>query len=501
MHLDLVLDMAVSGHADRVAFGTRDGGLTYAELADRVGRTAAVVASKGARHLVFVGANSTDFPVLLFAAGRAGIPIVPLNYRLTPEKIRDLVARLERPLVVHDAEFGDLVELVDAHLMTTAELRAEAALVTEPILESDGDPETPALVLFTSGTTAEPKAAILRHKHLASYVMTTVEFSNASDDDASLVTVPTYHIAGVSNTVSNIYAGRRVVHLANFDPPTWLKTAHDEQVTHALVVPTMLSRIVEHMDTVGGEAPGSLRALAYGGAPMPATVIERALTLFPAVDFVNAYGLTETSSTIAVLGPDEHRKALEGAPADRKRLGSAGVAVPGVELEIRDDDGKPLPVGEVGELWVRGEQVSGEYEGRGPVVDAEGWFPTRDRAWLDDDGYLFIEGRSDDTIIRGGENIAPAEIEEVLRRHPAVADVAVVGLPDPEWGQRIGAAVVLRSGQTTDEPELQAFARAELRSSKTPDEIRFVPELPMTDTGKLLRREVALTFAEPAAER
>jgi acyl-CoA synthetase (AMP-forming)/AMP-acid ligase II len=495
VHLDLVLDMAVSGHGERVAFGSRDGGLTYSELADRVGRTAAVIAAKNAGHLVFVGENSVEFPVLLFAAGRAGIPIVPLNFRLTAEKIRDLVARLDRPLVVYDAELGDLVELVDAHRMTTAEMRAEAATVTEPILESDGNPETPALVLFTSGTTAEPKAAILRHKHLASYVMTTVEFSNASDEDASLVTVPSYHIAGVSNTVSNVYAGRRVVHLATFDPPGWLATAHDERVTHALVVPTMLARIVEHMDTEGGDAPPTLRALAYGGAPMPATVIERALRLFPDVDFVNAYGLTETSSTIAVLGPDEHRKALHGGPEDRKRLGSAGVAVPGVELEIRNEAGKPLGTDEVGELWVRGEQVSGEYEGRRPVVDAEGWFPTRDRAWLDDDGYLFIEGRADDTIIRGGENIAPAEIEEVLRRHPAVADVAVVGIPDPEWGQRIAAAVVLRPAIDATEAELQAFARAELRSSKTPDEIRFVAELPMTDTGKLLRREVALTFA------
>ncbi len=495
MHLDLVLDMAVSGHGERVAFGSHTGGLTYAELADRVGRTAAVIAGKGARHLVFVGENTADFPVLLFAAGRAGVPIVPLNYRLTPEKIRELVARLDRPLVVHDAELGDLVELVDAHRMTTAEMRAEAATVAEPVLESDGDPESPALVLFTSGTTAEPKAAILRHKHLAAYVMTTVEFSNASEDDASLVTVPAYHIAGVSNTVSNIYAGRRVVQLTTFDPPGWLATATAEHVTHALVVPTMLARIVDHMDTVGGEAPPSLRALAYGGAPMPHTVIERALRLFPDVDFVNAYGLTETSSTIAVLGPDEHRRALHGEPGDRKRLGSAGVAVPGVELEIRDDDGKPLGPDEVGELWVRGEQVSGEYEGRGPVVDAEGWFPTRDRAWLDPDGYLFIEGRSDDTIIRGGENIAPAEIEEVLRQHAAVADVAVVGVPDAEWGQRIAAAVVLRPGAQTSEAELQAFARAELRSSKTPDHIRFVSELPMTETGKLLRREVALNFA------
>jgi acyl-CoA synthetase (AMP-forming)/AMP-acid ligase II len=219
---------------------------------------------------------------------------------------------------------------------------------------------------------------------------------------------------------------------------------------------------------------------------MPVTVLERALAAFPDTDFVNAYGLTETSSTIAVLGPEDHRKALEGDEAARGRLGSCGRLVPGIEVDIRE-----------GEIWVRGEQVSGEYLGTGSAVDDDGWFPTRDRGWVDDEGYLFIEGRSDDTIIRGGENIAPAEIEDVLLQHPAVAQVAVVGLPDDEWGQRLAAAVVRRSGADVDADALRAFAREHLRSSKTPELIAFRDDLPHTDTGKLLRREV---LADLAAE-
>jgi acyl-CoA synthetase (AMP-forming)/AMP-acid ligase II len=212
---------------------------------------------------------------------------------------------------------------------------------------------------------------------------------------------------------------------------------------------------------------------------MPATVLERALTAFAGVDFVNAYGLTETSSTIAVLGPEDHRAAIAGDEAARRRLGSVGRLVPGIEVEIRD-----------GEIWVRGEQVSGEYLGREASTDADGWFPTRDRGWVDDDGYLFIEGRSDDTIIRGGENIAPAEIEDVLLTHPAVAEAAVVGVPDDEWGQRLAAAVVARPGTAVTQDELRDFVRERLRSSKTPDVIAFRAELPHTDTGKLLRRAV-----------
>jgi acyl-CoA synthetase (AMP-forming)/AMP-acid ligase II len=363
------------------------------------------------------------------------------------------------------------------------------------------DPEAIALLLYTSGTTAAPKAAVLRHRHLSAYVMGTVEFASADDDAASLVSVPPYHIAGVSNTVSNLYAGRRVVHLTTFTPEAWLDTVRAEGITHALVVPTMLARVVEHLDGLGvtDAAVPTLRSLAYGGAPMPARIIERALALLPTTDFVNAYGLTETSSTVAVLGPDDHRvAAASDDPAVRARLGSAGTLVPGIEAEVRDGHGAPVPPGAVGELWLRGEQVSGEYLHRDAVVDPDGWFPTRDRAWLDPDGFLFVEGRADDTIIRGGENIAPAEVEEVLRAHPAIADAAVFGLPDEEWGQVIAAVVVVRAGHEVDGDGVRAFAREHLRSSKTPDVVEFRAELPVTETGKLLRRVLQ---AELAATR
>jgi acyl-CoA synthetase (AMP-forming)/AMP-acid ligase II len=228
---------------------------------------------------------------------------------------------------------------------------------------------------------------------------------------------------------------------------------------------------------------------------MPAAVLEAALAAFPAVDFVNAYGLTETSSTIAVLSPDDHRDALSATDAlVAKRLGSVGQPVPGVEVQIRGDDGTVLGPGQAGELFVRGEQVSGRYAETGSVLDADGWFPTKDIAMLDEGGYLFIGGRSDDTIIRGGENIAPAEIEDVLVEHASVRDCAVVGPEDPEWGQIIVAVVVPADGATPDADELREHVRAHLRGSRTPDRVVFRDELPTNATGKVLRRELVEEF-------
>ncbi len=201
--------------------------------------------------------------------------------------------------------------------------------------------------------------------------------------------------------------------------------------------------------------------------------------------------MTETSSTIAALGPDDHRRAAASEDAaERRRLVSVGQAYPGVEIEIRDDEGRPVPAGERGEIYVRGEQVSGEYEDRGSMIDNDGWFPTRDAGSMDEEGYLFLEGRADDVIVRGGENLSPGEIEDCLLMHPTVRDAAVVGIPDEEWGEGVAAAVVPKAGQTIDVEALQAHVREHMRSSRVPQLIQVWEELPYNETGKLLRRVV-----------
>jgi acyl-CoA synthetase (AMP-forming)/AMP-acid ligase II len=253
-----------------------------------------------------------------------------------------------------------------------------------------------------------------------------------------------------------------------------------------MVVPTMLGRILDVLDADGQGLP-SLRHLSYGGGRMPHATVERALRLLPDVGFVNAYGLTETSSTVAVLTPDDHREAMaHHDPGVRARLGSVGQPLPVLELSIRDDEGDEVPAGQPGEIWVRGEQVSGEYLGRSAAVDREGWFHTNDGGWLDEGGFLFVEGRLDDVIVRGGENLSPGQIEDCLREHPAVDDVAVFGVHDDEWGETVATAVVLR--QAVAPEELQAWVRERLRSACTPTVVHVLDELPYNETGKLLRR-------------
>jgi acyl-CoA synthetase (AMP-forming)/AMP-acid ligase II len=268
-----------------------------------------------------------------------------------------------------------------------------------------------------------------------------------------------------------------------------------------MVVPTMLARIVDELETGTAPLPRHLRSLSYGGAPLSPKTLARALTLLPDVGFVNAYGLTETSSSIAVLGPEDHRAAVvSDDPAVRARLGSVGRPLPEVEVEVRSADGGRCAPGETGLIYVRGPQVAGEYRETGEITDPGGWFSTRDEGYLDEAGYLFVRGRADDTIIRGGENIAPAEIETVIEQMPGVAEVAVVGLPSEEWGQQIGAFIVAKQDAQMSAQEVREFARARLRSSKTPDTVVFVAELPRTPTGKLLRRQLA-TLIDENSER
>ncbi|WP_301149477.1 class I adenylate-forming enzyme family protein [Mycobacterium simiae] len=488
MSISLLLEMAVSANPDRTAVVSGDTRLTTQELSDLADGGAGVIAGSAAQHVAYVGVGGVMLPVLIFAAARAGLAFTPLNYRLSAEGIQTLIERLPEPLVVVDPRYREMLGDSVGRVMVADEFLA-AARSAEPATEFP-DPESVAIVLFTSGTTSQPKAVELSHSNLTSYVTGTVEFDSAAAEDAALICVPPYHIAGVGAALSNLYAGRKMVYLPNFDANEWVRLINAEHVTTATLVPTMLDRVVTVLEAGGQQLP-SLRNLAYGGSKVGLPLVRRALELLPGVGFVNAYGLTETSSTIAVLTPEDHRAALAASePAAIRRLASVGRPVPGIEIEIRDEQGNALGPGVTGELFVRGEQVSGRYTGIGSVLDENGWFPTKDIAMLDDEGYLFIGGRSDDTIIRGGENIAPAELEEVLVEHPHVRDVAVVGVEDPQWGQAIVAVVVPRPGAEPDPEELRAHVRKSLRGSRTPDRVVFRDELPTTPTGKVLRREI-----------
>jgi acyl-CoA synthetase (AMP-forming)/AMP-acid ligase II len=497
MSIPLLLEMAASGCGARVALGPLAGGMTFEDLQIGALGGATLVADRAPSHVVFVGRNGPAYVQAFLSAAVAGVPFVPLNYRLARAQLHALISELTGSLIIADRAYAGMFD--EGSVVISDDFPA-AASAAPPVELGPVDDETPAVLLYTSGTTARPKAVVLRHGHLTSYIFSTVEFGSATPDEAALVAVPPYHVAAVGSTLSNLFAGRRAVHLPDFDPGDWLEIARAENVTSAMLVPTMLARV---LDVLGDSPAGlpSLRLISYGGARMPRPVIERALQVFPDVGFVNAYGLTETSSTIALLGPAEHRQAIASRdPRARARLASVGRVVPGVEAEIRDEAGNALDPGQSGLLWVRGRQVSGEYRGQQSMLDAQGWLLTRDIARQDADGYLFIEGRADDTIIRGGENISPAEIEDVLVMHPGVREVAVVGTPDDDWGARICAVVVREPGTAPTAEELRAFVRQRLRSSRTPDDIVWRSALPQTDTGKLLRRQLAAELSLASLE-
>ena len=445
MNLSILLDMVVDGFGDRRVLGGRVDGYTAGEVGALCDSAAVELRSRNVEALLYLDVNGPCFTIALFAAARAGIPLVPLNYRQSDEQLAGLLARHPGALVIADAKFRSLCDAADLDTVTRAEFLAEPASRPRDASPSWSEAtDTPAVIIYTSGTTSEPKGVVLRHENLTSYVLGSVEFGGADQSEAALVSVPPYHIAAVANAVTNLYAGRRAFVLESFSGETWLNIVAAESITYALVVPMMLARI---MGALGDHRVPSLRMLSYGGASMPQRVIEQALTEWPHVGFVNAYGLTETSSTIAVLGPEDHRAAVGSADeAVRCRLGSAGKVLPTVEVEVRGPDGTVVAPGTAGRIWVRGEQVSGEYCGSGTALDAQGYFDTRDEGFLDSDGYLFIRGRADDTIIRGGENIAPAEIEAVILSHEAVLDAAVVGVSDAEWGQRLEAVIVAAAG-------------------------------------------------------
>lgn len=500
MRTPLLLDIAADACPERIALGSRIGGHDFDSYRARATQAAAWLSEKGKTNTAFLGMNANVLPILLFASGMAGTPFVPLNYRLTDVDLNKLVARTAPAVLVVDDEMVGRIAPVDGiELIERSEFETLFMAGNTPekvdLPEAENDI---AVLLFTSGTTGEPKAAVLRHANLTSYVMSTVEFLGADEEEAALVSVPSYHIAGISAILTAAYSGRRIVYLPAFTAEDWVATAAAEGITHAMVVPTMLNRILDVMEKTGETLP-ALKALSYGGGKMPEPVIARALAMLPHVAFVNAYGLTETSSTIALLGAEDHRAAFASEdPGVRRRIASVGQPLPSIELEIRREDGTPCRPGEQGEIYVRGEQVSGEYLHKKAIAD-DGWFATNDAGWLDEGGYLFVDGRLDDVIVRGGENISPGEIEDMLRSFDDIADCAVLGIPCVQWGEKVVAVIVSRSGNP-DTDKIAAAIRAKLRSTKTPEQWIQRDALPYSETGKLLRRVLKAELVKAAEQ-
>jgi acyl-CoA synthetase (AMP-forming)/AMP-acid ligase II len=483
--------------------------LTYADLHGRVRRLAGALARRGVGRGTRVAAlhtNSHRYVEAYYATAMLGGVFIPLNYRAKRPELEYMLTAAEARVLLVGERYLEHLDALRPSLPALQQvvgfdaardgMPSYEALIAEGIEhdeEADVDDDETTILMYTSGTTSLPKGVMLRHGDFSAYVTANVELADGTPRGAALLCAPLYHIAGATNMMTTLWTGRRLVVQPQFEPRSWLDLVERERVTHAFVVPTMLKQVLDQPDLPTRDL-SSLEVLSYGGAPMPLPVIRRAIERLPrTIGFVNAFGQTETTSTLTVLGPDDHR--LEGSPEQveqrTRRLASIGRPLPDVEARIVDDDGRPLASGEVGEIQVRTPRVMKGYAGQqASPLTADGWLPTRDMGWIDADGYLFIAGRKDDMIIRGGENIAPAEVESVLLSHPAVEEAAVLGVTDVEWGQKVAAFVVLRPDAIATEAELGEFARQRLASFKKPEVIRFVPELPKNPMGKILRREL-----------
>lgn len=502
MTLNTILDMA-AGNDNRIAVGSLESGGTSAHIQDLAARAATWFVEQEIDHVVYIAEGSDAFPVALFGSELAGLPFAPLNYRWATTALHEAIDRLGRVMLIADSEVAQRLThpgpAVKAVVTSTGflDLIASSVPIAAPM-----EMQSPVIALFTSGTSGTPKIATLSAHNITSYIFGTADFGSSAAGDAQIVSVPPYHIAGIANLLSSLYVGRRIVYFPHFEPRAWVEAVERESITHAMLVPTMLARILDVLKEDDQPRLTTLRHISYGGGRMPRPIITELLRRLPATDFVNGYGLTETSSSITVLGPQDHRDSLlSEVPEVSQRLGSVGRALPTVELTVRDDSGNEVPAGEVGEVWVRGDQVSGHYTGSGSVLDAEGWFRTKDSGRVDSAGFLFVEGRLDDVIVRGGENISPGEIEDVLISYPSVSDAGVVGIPDDDWGEVVVAAVVPAANASVDITELDAFVRTRLRSSKAPHRIVVTEALPYNDNGKLVRRVLRSQLLDASSDR
>jgi acyl-CoA synthetase (AMP-forming)/AMP-acid ligase II len=367
---------------------------------------------------------------------------------------------------------------------------------------TDIDEDETTILMYTAGTTGFPKGVMLSHTSFSSYMLENVTPADPEAIESNILTVPLYHVAGIQAMMAAIYGGRTLVMERQFEPEEWMTLVETEKANRAMMVPTMLKQLLDHPDFKKHDL-SSLKVITYGAAPMPLPVIRKALEEFPGVSFINAFGQTETASTITALGPEDH--VLTGTPEEREkklqRLASIGKPMSDVEMKVIDDDGNTLPPGEVGEILARGPRVMSGYwkdeEKTAKTIDKNGWVHTGDVGYVDEDGYYFLSGRSSDMIIRAGENISPEELENVIREHPKVEDVAVIGVPDETWGEEPRAVVIPKKGEKPTEEEIMEWCRQGLASFKRPRTVVFVDDLPRNPMGKLIKRDIREKYGKP----
>ena len=451
-----------------------------------------------------------------FAAARLDAIYAPLNFRGRGEEVGYPLRNAAPKAVIAGERYVSLIDELRRDAESVALFAAEGGaqagwgafeeLVANGEPEETAFPEAPpdatAVLLFTAGTTGRPKTVMLSHSSFTSFMLTSMEPPDPDSEERTLLTLPLYHVAGLQAALAGVYGGRTIVLQRQFEPREWMALVEKHGIERALIVPTMLKQVLDHPDFQRHDL-SSLKVVTYGGASMPPSLIERALPLLPGVQFINAFGQTETGSTIAMVPPEDH--VLEGPPElvekRRRRLSSIGRPLPDVEVRVVDEDGRNLGIGEQGEIVARGPRLMRGYWGE-PDATAQalhdGWLYTGDLGYQDEDGYLYLEGRAKDFIKRGGEMVAPEEIEHLLHACPGIEECAVIGLPDETWGERVVAVVVPTPGVEPSEESLLDACQA-LARFKRPEQVIFVDDLPRNSLGKVLKKDLRAEFSPHAS--
>jgi acyl-CoA synthetase (AMP-forming)/AMP-acid ligase II len=502
---------------DRTAIIFEGERYTYGQLGQRTNSLADALSKLGVGkgdRVAMLQVNCNQCVEAYFSTAKLGAIYVPLNFRTKADELTYMLNNSETSTLLVGERYVDLVDSMRSGLTSvkhfiSIENRHDGMLYYDDLIASPGEEiaaeindDDTTILLFTAGTTGFPKGVMLPHNSFSVYVLENVTPADPDLEERNVLTVPLYHVAGIQAMMAAIYGGRTLVMERQFDAKEWMELVEKEKANRAMMVPTMLKQVMDHPD-FGKHDLSSIKVITYGAAPMPLEVIKKALDVFPGVNFINAFGQTETASTITTLGPEDH--VIRGTEEERekklKRLSSIGRPMSDVEMKVVDEAGNTLPPGEVGEIVARGPRVMSGYwkdqEKTEKTIDKDGWVHTGDMGYADEDGYFFLAGRATDMIIRGGENISPEEVEAVLQSYPKIEEVAVIGVPDEEWGEVPKAVAVLKQGETATPEEIMEYCRVNLASFKRPRSVVFTDELPRNPMGKVLKRVLRDQYGKP----
>ncbi len=507
MYLTQGLHRAVQQQPDQVMTICGDRERTFGEVAGRVARLAGGLheldVKKGDR-VAMLSLNSDRYSEYLLAVPWADAVLNPVNVRWSVAEIAYSLRDSDTRVLLVDDTFAPLLPALRAEvpgLVTVIHTGdgpvPDGALAYEdliagadPVSDSRRGGDELAGVFYTGGTTGFPKGVMLSHANLAvSWLGSAATGCFGGTGSRTLHTAPMFHLADLAYWGATLLAGGSHVFLPGFDPVAVFAAMAGQRITDVLLVPTMIQILADHPEVTGYDLT-SLRSVVYGASPISQAVLERAMKAFPSAAFTQAYGMTELSPVATILTPADHEQG---------HLRSAGRAAPHAEIRVVDPDGAQVPTGTVGEIIVRGGHVMAGYWNKPEETQLavrDGWMHTGDGGYLDDQGYLYVVDRIKDMIITGGENVYSVEVENAVARHPAVAQCAVIGLPDPDWGERVHAVVILHPGANLTLAELREHTKTLIAGYKAPRSIEIAEALPISGTGKVLKRELRKKYRD-----